>query len=121
LADVESEDESQRQLQEKILKAESAFREEPLDWYWASGAANLIRHNLNAPELEGSSLVNAECRATQCRIEVEHLSHEQQEEFEFRFPSLFVEMLPRTTLMTSEEQSDGSVRAVIYAVRADNN
>ena len=95
---------------------EAEYSGEPADEQWAQETMNLIEHTLNAQELARTTPVSADCRATMCRIEVEHEDANSQEEFELWFHSFVAGALP--TLITHvEDLGDGFSRTRMFMSR----
>ena len=68
---------------EEVVRAhlEARFADESRDAAWSGEAATAFADGFQAPELDGSSLAQLDCRATICRLEVVHDSRLRQDRF----------------------------------------
>jgi hypothetical protein len=107
--------ENQRSLA-RMAAGEAALQQESADGVWSIQAMDALREALGSEELSGTMVRDMECRATLCRLEVEHRDQEQQMAFEQQFSFKVGELLPRM-MMHSEEQTDGTISATIYLAR----
>jgi TolA-binding protein len=74
-------------------KLDAEFTEQPSDGEWNQDAASQITHSVNKvlerlrPEARtGTSLTDAHCRATLCRLEMTYLSKDAADKFSLEFP-----------------------------------
>lgn len=111
---------ARRQMEAYAAKAHDHFQADPIDLKWSSQTAGIIEEKFNNPELKPATLLDAECRATLCRLSVEHTDAQQQADFENQLPVLFAAELPHTT-MFQEQLANGSVRTTVYLARAGHN
>ncbi|MDD5274782.1 MAG: hypothetical protein PHR16_01720 [Methylovulum sp.] len=120
VAAIEAVDREQKE--QNAIKLHNYFQAEATDSDWSGQSAGLIEKRL-ANSGDGSMyarLLATECKGTLCRIEIMHENLSQQTEFEFTLPMLFADTLP-STMMFTEEASDGSIRQVVYLARAGHN
>lgn len=113
---------SQAELNEKTYRRIEAmdfdFYAETVDARWSPDATELIGQAFEAKELAGTDVVDMQCRANQCRLEVAHEDSTGRGAFELWFPALVSTMLPRATFNHIQEE-DGRSRTVIYLDRED--
>jgi hypothetical protein len=116
----ELEYQARRQTEEYAAKARDHFQADPIDLKWSSQMTGIIEEKFNNPELKQATLLDTECRATLCRLSVEHTNAQRQADFENQLPMLFAAELPHTT-MFQEELANGSVRTTVYLAREGHN
>ncbi len=116
----ELEYQAQRQTEEYAAKVRDHFQADPIDLKWSSQMTGLIEEKFNNPELKQATLLDTECRATLCRLNVEHTDAGRQADFENQLPMLFAAELPRTTIL-QEELANGSIRTTVYLAREGHN
>lgn len=110
---------TQRQAYEDRKQMEvidSVFMSENIDYQWSAQTSDLIAQNLENSEQIKTDLESLECRATLCRVEVNHHDASIAEEFELQFPLQVGEALPQINYLY-EPQDDGSVSVVMYLAR----
>ena len=83
---------------------------------WSPEATDLIRQSFQADELAGTDVLDVQCRATRCRVEVAHADPADRQAFQFRFPAMVSAMLPRATFNQIRDE-DGQGSMVIYLDR----
>jgi hypothetical protein len=111
-------EQSNRQHREQAgAKLAEYFQAETMDSTWSPKMTGLIQDSfLNTEKLADIRLINGDCRATLCRIEVWIDNPEQMQQFETELPALIGAELPRMTTFT-EEQDNGSSRITVYLAR----
>jgi len=108
--------ESEQHILAQAEANEAALQAETADTGWSGEARDLIESAVAAQDLAGTSLDDVECRATLCRVEVTHKDRQAQAAFERQFIIAVVQLLPRATRQTVEND-DGSSRTVLYLAR----
>ncbi|MGQ0443644.1 MAG: hypothetical protein ACT4O2_00590 [Beijerinckiaceae bacterium] len=108
--------EEQQQIQAYAQTIEASLEAEPVDSAWSGSTADRIREIFTGDELAGASLQDIDCRATLCRIEVQHRDEAKLREFQRLFPLRVSQVLPRL-MMHRIENADGSVTTYLYLAR----
>lgn len=95
---------------------ENSLQNEPIDQRWASDTRKTINQVFTSEEFVGANVVDIECRATLCRVEVIHDSLQAVGDFDIWWPQKLAAILPNATVdrFTLE---DGSVGTSIYLAR----
>lgn len=91
------------------------FRSQEADPEWSAEALDAIETAFQSEELAGASVLDMDCRATLCRVEVEHRNPEELMEFELWLPEKLAAVLPRMTL--EREELDGRTVTTVYLAR----
>lgn len=94
----------------------SVFLSENTDYQWATKITKLITQPLENGEQVRTILSDVECRATLCRVEVNHEDATAAGEFELQLSMQVGESLPQINYF-HEPQDDGSINVVMYLVR----
>ncbi len=113
-------EEDEQYHQDRVEWIDSGFMSEIIDPAWASQSSASIYQVLETDEFANTSMIDMECRATLCRIEVEHDDNESAERFALGFPMGVSESFSKLTSHQSENE-DGSSNTVIYAIRDGHN
>jgi len=117
LTTAQIEQSNRQQREQASVKLAEYFQTEAADSAWSPKITGLIQDSfLNTEKLADVRLINGDCRATLCRIEVLVDNPEQILQFETELPALIGEELPRMTTFT-EEQGNGSSRVTVYLAR----
>lgn len=91
------------------------FQSQEADPEWSAEALDALETALQSEELSGTSVVDMECRATLCRVEVEHRDPAEMMNFEMWLPEKLAPVLPRMTL--EREELDGRTTTIVYLAR----
>lgn len=108
--------EEQQQIQAYAQTIEASLEAETVDSAWSGSTADLIREVFAADELAGASLQDIDCRATLCRVEVQHRDEAKLRKFQHLFPFRVSQVLPRL-MMHRIENADGSITTYLYLAR----
>ncbi|MGH8487678.1 MAG: hypothetical protein ACREXS_02070 [Gammaproteobacteria bacterium] len=100
----------------RMAAGETVLQQESADGVWSIQAMDALGQALGSEEFSSTKVQDMECRATLCRLEVVYADQEQQMRFEQHFSFKVGQLLPRM-MMHSEEQTDGTISAVIYLAR----
>lgn len=106
----------EQMLEQRMTFIESSFFSEPVDGAWSVEAIDTIDEATASEELAETAVFAVDCRATLCRMEVQHDDPQALAEFEQWLPRKVVDMLPRIT-MDRIDGIDGSVTTVVYLAR----
>ncbi len=118
LYEVPSQAELNDETYRRIEVMDSDFYAETVDARWSPEAVEVIGQAFQAKELAGTDVVNMQCRATRCRLEVAHGDSTDRGAFELWFPAMVATMFPRATFNQIQEE-DGRSSTVIYLDRDD--
>ncbi|ADJ28218.1 hypothetical protein [Nitrosococcus watsonii] len=113
VAAAEEEDYKYRKRMEMM---ERVFLSENIDPQWSTKTSGLITQYLENENQVKANLEDVDCRATLCRVAVNHQDATVAEEFQLQFPMQMAEALPQINYLY-EQQADGSVRMVMYLAR----
>ncbi|EDZ66862.1 hypothetical protein NOC27_189 [Nitrosococcus oceani AFC27] len=113
IAAAEEEDYKYRKRMEIM---ERVFLSENIDPQWSTKTSGLITQHLEKGEQTKTNLEDVDCRATLCRVAVNHQDAAVAEEFQLQFPMQMAEALPQINYLY-EQQADGSVSMVMYLAR----
>lgn len=106
------------ELHEIEIKAfESSLYNEHVDAQWSNNAVAEIEQTLFQPELEETSLINVDCRATLCRVEVEHTDTRAKIQFQSLFSQRRSDADLKSTLVRSNQGHEGN-RTIVYLTRS---
>ncbi|MGH8537387.1 MAG: hypothetical protein ACREXM_13215 [Gammaproteobacteria bacterium] len=108
--------EEQQQIQAYAQRIEASLEAEPVDSAWSGSTADRIREVFTGDELADASLQDIDCRATLCRVEVQHRDEAKLREFQRLFPFKVSQVLPRL-MMHRIENADGSITTNLYLAR----
>jgi hypothetical protein len=107
-------EEVRRALEGTIHSLDGSLRQEPFDRAWSAQIRTALDTILAAPELQGSSIKDFECRSTLCRIEVAYADQAAMDGFRIRFSTMVPGIASGTVLQ--KENVDGKPTTVgIYA------
>lgn len=117
LTTAQMEQSNRQQREQAVARLADYFQAEAIDSAWSPKMAGLIQDRfLNTETLADVRLINSDCRASLCRIEVEVDNPDEMLQLEAELPALIGEELPRMTTF-SEEQGNGSSRVTVYLAR----
>lgn len=108
--------EEQQQIQAYAQTIEANLEAETMDSAWSGSTADRIRDAFTGDELAGASLQDIDCRATLCRVEVQHRDEAKLRKFQHLFPFKVSQVLPRL-MMHRIENADGSITTYLYLAR----
>lgn len=94
----------------------NVFQGENEDPEWAPSTLSTIYEQFEKPELEGTELLGADCRASICRVEVRHSNDDAETNFSLLFPLGLAEVLPQVSYH-QQSNPDGSTSTVMYMAR----
>lgn len=109
-------EEEDYEYRKRMEITESVFLSEKVDPQWSTKTSGLITQYLENGEQLKTSLENVDCRATLCRVTVNHQDAAVAEEFQLQFPMQMAEALPQINYLY-EQQADGSIGMVMYLAR----
>lgn len=109
-------EESDYEYRKRMEIMESVFLSENIDPQWSTKTSGLITQHLEKGEQTKTNLEDVDCRATLCRVAVNHQDAAVAEEFQLQFPMQMAEALPQINYLY-EQQADGSVSMVMYLAR----
>jgi hypothetical protein len=89
---------------------------EQMDTQWAVDMTDLLTQTLASPELTATAAQDLECRATVCRLAVEHTTQEDLSHFSVLFPLQLAKELPQA-IYFHQQDTDGRLHMVIYLGR----
>ena len=98
---------------ERLQVLETRFQREPRATPWATATAEVITQALAREELQLTHVVDMECRATLCQLELIHPHLQAATDFTLLFPMELGEVLPQMHY-DQQQFNDGSIRMVIY-------
>lgn len=108
--------EEQQQIQAYAQMIEASLEAETVDSAWSVSTADRIRDVFTGDALAGASLQDIDCRATLCRVEVQHRDEAKLREFQRLFPFKVSQVLPNL-MMHRIENADGSITTYLYLAR----
>ncbi|MCI0655125.1 MAG: hypothetical protein L0Y39_11700 [Methylococcaceae bacterium] len=108
--------EDQQQIQAYAQTIEASLETETVDSGWSGSTSDRIREVFTGDGLAGASLQDIDCRATLCRVEVQHRDEAKLREFQRVFPFKVSQVLPRL-MMHRIENADGSITTYLYLAR----
>jgi hypothetical protein len=109
-------DEMEIRKEEQVARLDRAIKQETVDSQWASKAAAHIRHALQDLEVQGSKLMDVDCRTTACRVTVVHNDPVAAEEFQMRFIPAVSDLLPKAFMTQFAAEGQGS-ETIVYLAR----
>ena len=106
----------QQQIETHALAIEARLEAETADSAWSGRTAGRILEIFTGEKLGGAALQDIDCRATLCRVEVQHRDEAKLREFQHLFPFKVAQVLPRL-MMHRMDNADGSITTYLYLAR----
>lgn len=91
---------------------ETKFNLQYIDSAWASKMMDLIQAGLEVQDMDMTAVVDLQCKATLCRLEVEHASQMELDEFNFKLLEKVGHSLPH--MSSNDSLADNSIITVVY-------
>ena len=115
LTEMRTKEEERIQKQGEALEA--GFRQQTTDPDWSIKAKSLIQDALASDKVESKDIVDVECRASMCRVELANDANSKAPRIA-EFPMKISEELPNI-LVNQTNESDGSTTTVLYLSKDD--
>ena len=115
LAEMRAKEDEYVQKQGEVL--EVGFRQQIIDPEWSANAKNLVQEALISDKVAAKDIIDVECRATMCRVELANDANHQAPRIA-EFPMKISEELPNI-LVNQSNESDGSTTTVLYLSKDD--
>lgn len=115
LTEMRAKEEESIQKQGEAL--ETGFRQQTTDPNWSVKAKSLIEEALFSDKVASTDIIDVECRASMCRVELANDSNNQAPRIT-EFPMKISEELPNI-LVSQTNESDGSTTTVLYLSKDD--
>jgi hypothetical protein len=114
-AEIHAKEEEYLREQGEVL--ETGFRQQTTDPNWSVKAKKLVQDALASDKVALKDIIDLECRATMCRVELANDGNSQAPKIA-EFPMKISEELPNIRVNQTNE-SDGSTTTVLYLSKDD--
>ena len=112
-------EEAELQVQDRIWALESRFDFEQVDPHWSAAATLEVNDAITGTGIDGAHVIDLDCRASTCRVEVDFSSPDAQAEVEVALARLPFELAPGNA--PGDTFDTGTSSRTYYMTRPDES